>query len=76
MDAETIMPGMGGKEVFTALKSLNPDVKVLLSSGYDINAHIREALDNGCQGFIQKPFNLQLFSSKTHQILNVQHISR
>ncbi|MEJ2168747.1 MAG: PAS domain S-box protein [Desulfobacterales bacterium] len=34
---DIVMPAMGGGEVFNALKKINPQVKVLLSSGYSIN---------------------------------------
>lgn len=69
---DMIMPGMGGREVYMVLNDLNRDVRVLLSSGYDINVHVRDVLDHGCQGFIQKPFNLKQFSAKIHQIISEQ----
>jgi len=61
---DLIMPGMGGGETFDQLKSLNPDVKVLLSSGYSINGQASTILKRGCRGFIQKPFSLQELSQK------------
>ena len=61
---DLIMPGMGGGETFDQLKSLNPDVKVLLSSGYSINGQASTILKRGCRGFIQKPFSLQALSQK------------
>ena len=61
---DLIMPGMGGGETFDQLKSLNPDVKVLLSSGYSIDGQASTILKRGCRGFIQKPFSLQALSQK------------
>ncbi len=37
---------------------MDPDVKVLISSGYGIDPQAREMLDDGAKGFIQKPYNV------------------
>jgi CheY-like chemotaxis protein len=66
---DMIMPGMGGGETYDRLKETNPDIKVLLSSGYSINGQAREILDRGCNGFIQKPFNMKEISHKIKGIL-------
>ena len=39
------------------MKETNPNVKVLLSSGYSIDSEAKEILAPGCDTFIQKPFN-------------------
>jgi len=67
---DMIMPDMGGGEVYDTLKELNPDIKVLLSSGYSISGQATEILERGCDGFIQKPFNMRQLSEKIRQILN------
>ena len=64
-----IMPKMNGKEVFKRLKEINPDVKVLLSSGYSLDGEAQEVMDLGCAGFIQKPFRLQDLTRVLAQIL-------
>jgi two-component system, cell cycle sensor histidine kinase and response regulator CckA len=63
-----IMPGMGGKETFERLKEIDPSVKVLLSSGYSINAQATELLNCGCRGFIQKPFSMAALSRKLKEV--------
>jgi PAS domain S-box-containing protein len=55
---DMVMPGMGGRETFAALKEINPEVRALLASGYSIDGQAREILAEGCRGFIQKPFSL------------------
>jgi two-component system cell cycle sensor histidine kinase/response regulator CckA len=55
---DMIMPGMGGGRTFDALRSINPGVKVLLSSGYSADGEAQQILDRGCNGFIQKPFRI------------------
>ena len=61
---DLIMPGLGGGETFDQMKAINPDVKVLLSSGYSINGQASSIIKRGCQGFIQKPFGIQELSQK------------
>ncbi|MFZ5570785.1 MAG: PAS domain-containing hybrid sensor histidine kinase/response regulator [Thermodesulfobacteriota bacterium] len=66
---DMIMPGMGGGEVFDRLRELNPAVPVLLSSGYSLSGQAAEILKKGCNGFIQKPFNLSVLSQKIREII-------
>jgi CheY-like chemotaxis protein len=67
---DMIMPDMGGKETYAALKKINPDIKVLLSSGYSIDGQASEILEQGCDGFIQKPFKIRQLSQKIREILD------
>jgi CheY-like chemotaxis protein len=60
---------MGGGEVYDAIKEINPDVRVLLASGYSIEGQAKQILSRGCNGFIQKPFNLRELSAKIREIL-------
>jgi two-component system, cell cycle sensor histidine kinase and response regulator CckA len=67
---DMIMPGMGGGETYDALKGIRPDVKILLSSGYSIDGEASEILKRGCDGFIQKPFNIKALSQKLRKIID------
>ncbi|MDY7030695.1 MAG: response regulator [Thermodesulfobacteriota bacterium] len=67
---DMVMPHMGGDRAYDRLKEINPHVKVLLSSGYSIDGEAGEILERGCNGFIQKPFNINELSSKIKQILD------
>jgi len=67
---DMIMPDMGGGEVYGKLKEIDPDIKVLLSSGYSLNEQATEILGRGCSGFIQKPFNMMEISGKIREILD------
>jgi CheY-like chemotaxis protein len=57
------MPHNGGL-TFEKLRKLDSDVKILITSGYTEDFRIRKLLDNGCEGYIQKPFNLMALSQK------------
>ncbi len=67
---DMIMPDMSGGDTFDRLKGINPEIKVLLSSGYSINGQATEILKRGCDGFIQKPFNMKQLSRKIREILD------
>jgi CheY-like chemotaxis protein len=66
---DMIMPEMNGLETFVKLKKLNPDIKVLLSTGYSIDAKAQEMLKKGCKGYILKPYNVIDFSHKLREVL-------
>ncbi|MEE8398736.1 MAG: response regulator, partial [Desulfobacterales bacterium] len=66
---DMIMPTMGGGEIFERLKGINPDVKVLLTSGYALDGQVSLILERGCNGFIQKPFKPTKLSQEIRQIL-------
>ena len=53
---DMIMPHMGGGETFDMLKAIDPNVVVILSSGYSMTGEANEIVEKGCKGFIQKPF--------------------
>ncbi len=67
---DMIMPGISGAGTFDRLREINPDVKILLSSGYSLNGQAQEILDRGCKGFLQKPFRLSQLSGKIREILD------
>ena len=66
---DMVMPRMGGGKTYDRLKKINPKIKVLLSSGYSVEGQAKEILKRGCDGFIQKPFNLGQLSQNIRKIL-------
>ena len=68
---DIIMPDIGGGEAYDRMKEINPNIKVLLSSGYSIDGQAKEILARGCLGFMQKPFNLRDLSEKLRGILDL-----
>jgi nitrogen-specific signal transduction histidine kinase/ActR/RegA family two-component response regulator len=53
---DVTMPVMDAEETFRELKALRPDVKVILSSGYNETEALRRFTHGGQAGFIQKPY--------------------
>jgi CheY-like chemotaxis protein len=66
---DLVMPDLGGAETCTLLKAGHPAIKVLLSSGYGLNGNSGDIVKSGCDGFIQKPFDLNALSQKINDIL-------
>ena len=67
---DMVMPKMGGEDTYEKLKDINPAVKVLLSSGYSIDGQASKILSRGCDGFIQKPFDIKSLSFEIRKILD------
>ena len=57
------MPYNGGR-AFEQLKRIKSDVKVIIASGYTEDQRIRQMYEQGCIGFIQKPFRINKLSEK------------
>jgi len=66
---DMIMPGMEAGDTYDSLKAINPAIKVLLSSGYSLDQKAKAIIDRGCNGFIQKPFNMKILEEKIRGIL-------
>jgi PAS domain S-box-containing protein len=70
---DMVMPGMSGGETYEKIRKINPDVKALLASGYSLNGTASDILQCGCNGFIQKPFNIEELSQKVRNVLDIGH---
>jgi CheY-like chemotaxis protein len=67
---DIILPGIGGQEVFRYLLEINPQVRVLLSSGFSENGEATTILHAGAQGFLPKPFDLRDLLIKVRSLLD------
>lgn len=66
---DMVMPGMSGAETFYQLKRVDPHVRVLLSSGYSADGQAQALLDDGCDAFMQKPYDMGTLSDILKEIL-------
>ena len=64
------MPYLNGEEVFCEIRKINPDIKVILSSGYNEQDVTQKFTGKGLAGFIQKPFGSQALIEKIKQIFD------
>jgi two-component system, cell cycle sensor histidine kinase and response regulator CckA len=67
---DMLLPGMDGGKAFDLLKVINPQIKVLLSSGFSYNEEAAQIIARGCSGFIQKPFGIKELSQKIRELLD------
>ena len=64
------MPEMNGQEVVDKLRKMDHNVKVLLSSGGLSVAEENKVISRGFNGFLKKPYNMNILSEKISEILN------
>ncbi|MBV8732370.1 MAG: response regulator, partial [Acidobacteriia bacterium] len=62
------MPVMGGEETFRQLKTIRPDVRVILSSGYNEVEAVRRFAGKGLAGFLQKPYSAMTLVEKVRSV--------
>ena len=55
---DMIMPKLGGHQAFYQLRAIDPEVKVLLSSGFVSEEEVHDLLQQGACGFLPKPHRL------------------
>jgi PAS domain S-box-containing protein len=67
---DLIMPGMDGGKAFDRIREIQPTMPVILSSGYGMNEQVHGILKRGCNGFIQKPFDISKLSKYIRKLLD------
>ena len=71
---DMVMPKMGGGTVFDRLRAIDPNVNVILSSGFSIDGEATEIMKRGCNGFIQKPFSMDELNQEIKRTLNINPV--
>ncbi len=66
---DLIMPEMGGKECLEKLREIDPDAKILITSGYYTTEIAREITESGAAGFILKPYDIKQMLAKVRDVL-------
>jgi DNA-binding NtrC family response regulator len=59
---------LDGNATFTELRRLDPDVRVLLMSGFNEQDAIHRFAGKGLAGFVQKPFKIETLNEKLQAI--------
>jgi DNA-binding NarL/FixJ family response regulator len=63
------MPFAGGAESFPFLKAARPDMRVMISSGYEMNEVVQGLLSAGADAFLQKPYRVSALARGIRQVL-------
>ncbi len=66
------MPGLDGGEVFQQFRRIRPDVRVILTSGYNEQEATSALLGKGLAGFIQKPFRYADLVEKVRSVMEAE----
>jgi CheY-like chemotaxis protein len=66
------LPVMDGDAVFDELRALNPDINVVLSSGFAEQSKIGAMLARGLRGFIPKPYTREKLLEQVRSTLDAE----
>ena len=69
---DMIMPDETGASTYKRLKKLNPDIRVLITSGMEKNGNVDEILNDGQNGFIQKPIKFAELTKNIDTVLSLE----
>ena len=61
---DLVMPGLGGEETFRRLRALDPELPILLASGYSEIDLAAIDLDGRVNGYLAKPFHMERLASE------------
>lgn len=64
------MPHMSGKEVYIRLKEIDPQVKTVISSGFEHDDRVKEVFALGANIFLHKPYNYTDMVIKLQELLS------
>ena len=72
---DMIMPKAGGQETFYHIRSIDPEAKILLSSGYVSEEEVQYLLKQGACGFLAKPHRLPTVIRAIRDVLDGKQVS-
>ena len=67
---DMIMPKQGGHQTFFKIRQLDPEAKVLLSSGFVSEEEVQDLINQGAAGFLAKPHRIQDMAVEIRRILD------
>ncbi|APF19982.1 signal transduction histidine kinase, nitrogen specific, NtrB [Caldithrix abyssi DSM 13497] len=68
--SDMVMPVMGGDQLAEEIKELNPNIKILLTSGYTDSQLMKTGLLSRGYRFLHKPYTIQQMAKKVRAILD------
>ena len=74
--SDMVMPKMGGRELYDALVTINPEVKVVLMSGHGMQEDIAELRAIGLKEFVDKPLDFNKLGKAVREALNGKPVER
>ncbi len=66
---DLVMPKASGQECYSSIKKTNPDIKVILLTGFTQRQYLDELLQDGVDGYISKPFRIEDLSKLVSHVI-------
>jgi len=66
---DVIMPGMDGVETFRRFREIEPNLPILISTGYAERSAVESLAEESVTGFVNKPFAIETLAKRLEQIL-------
>ena len=66
------MPGMGGHKCLQEILQKNPEIKIIIASGYSITGQAKKSLEAGAKGYLGKPYQLADLLNTVRAVLDDQ----
>lgn len=70
------MPKMDGLNLIRAVRDIQPDLKVIVLSGYDEFAYLKEGMALGIENYLLKPINIQEFKATLHTVAEKLNVTQ
>ena len=67
---DMIMPKAGGHQTFFQIRAIDPEAKILLSSGFVSENEVQDLLSQGACGFLPKPHRLPVVAKAIREVLD------
>ncbi|MBP5181867.1 MAG: response regulator [Lentisphaeria bacterium] len=67
---DMIMPKLGGHGAFYQIRAVDPNIRILLSSGFVAQEAVDDLLANGAAGFLPKPHRIKTLAQEIRRILD------
>jgi CheY-like chemotaxis protein len=69
------MPHLDGEQTFRELRQIRPDIKVIMSSGYNELEVTQRFVGKGLAGFIQKPYRLSVLREALQRLRSIDSVT-
>jgi len=69
---DMIMPEVNGHDAFVEMKKINPSIRSILTSGFNVDDEVNSILAEGVLGFIHKPYRKSDLMKKIRDVMNIQ----
>lgn len=71
---DMIMPKQGGHNTFYQLRALDPNAKIILSSGYVSASAVNDLMANGAASFLPKPHRIKTLAEEIRRVLDTEKL--